>query len=646
MILVPYPKSLAFTQGSFLFRNGQDIIIPFEEKEAIFFTARRLQDILCEFLAVEMPILIDNPRPDKKALVFKKDPAISNEGYAMEVSPEGINIRFGGCAGAFHAVSTLKQMIRQCGEAVPCLMMEDGPDYKARGIMLDISRDKIPTMETLYKFIDYMSDLKYNQLQLYIEGFSFAYPSFPEVWKRETSVTGQEIMEIDRYCRERFIELVPNQNCLGHMGPWLAREEFRDLAECPEGFEVPWTPGVVHNPMTLNPTDPRSLELVDRMTADLLPYFSSGLFNIGMDETFEIQTKQEITERIAKVFDIDPNVEFHEARGRSRDICDRKGTGQVYLDFLMSVYEIALKYDKRIMFWGDIISLHPELLCKLPEDVIALEWGYEHNHPFDEYGKMYEDAGVRFYVCPGTNCWSSVSGKTGNMAENLLNAAVNGKKHGACGYLVTDWGHDGHYNSQPAFAYGAGLSWNVENNAQMDVGGFLDKFVFLDDRAIAGRCLLELGNYYKLESFSFFGSTCIYRILTSEIEDMQAMEGVDESILDCISDYVSSLASRFGEADMQCEDAGLTGAEFLNAAKTIIHLTKAGKLKLLMKSGDNGRSDIKDLCVGLIDDITDIANEYKRLWLSRNRPGGLESSIEPFENLKSGYKKILESERI
>lgn len=105
--------------------------------------------------------------------------------------------------------------------------------------MIDISRNKIPQLETLYRIIDLISDLKFNQLQLYIEGSPFAYESFPQVWELETPLTGEEILLIDAYCRERYIELVPNQNSFGHMEHWLSRPEFNHLAEIPGGFMTP-----------------------------------------------------------------------------------------------------------------------------------------------------------------------------------------------------------------------------------------------------------------------------------------------------------------------------------------------------------------------------------------------------------------------
>ena len=54
------------------------------------------------------------------------------------------------------------------------MKITDWPDYPQRGVMLDISRDKVPSMETLYQLIDLLASWKINQLQLYTE-HTFAY---------------------------------------------------------------------------------------------------------------------------------------------------------------------------------------------------------------------------------------------------------------------------------------------------------------------------------------------------------------------------------------------------------------------------------------------------------------------------------------
>ena len=48
--------------------------------------------------------------------------------------------------------------------------------------MLDVSRCKVPTMQTMYELIDLLSDLRYNELQLYIE-HTFAFKDHDIVWQ-------------------------------------------------------------------------------------------------------------------------------------------------------------------------------------------------------------------------------------------------------------------------------------------------------------------------------------------------------------------------------------------------------------------------------------------------------------------------------
>ena len=50
----------------------------------------------------------------------------------------------------------------------------DYPDFPNRGFMLDVSRDKVPQLETLFWLVDLMASFKMNQLQLYME-HTFAY---------------------------------------------------------------------------------------------------------------------------------------------------------------------------------------------------------------------------------------------------------------------------------------------------------------------------------------------------------------------------------------------------------------------------------------------------------------------------------------
>jgi hexosaminidase len=116
-----------------------------------------------------------------------------------------------------------------------------------------------------------------------------------------------------------------------------------------------------------------------------------------------------------------------------------------------------------MMFWGDIILNHPELISKLPKNVIALNWGYEATHPFEKEAATFAKSKVPFYVCPGTATWMTLLGRHDTAFANLRLAAEAGRKHGAIGYLNTDWGDGGHPQplavSWPLYVIGAAHSW-------------------------------------------------------------------------------------------------------------------------------------------------------------------------------------------
>lgn len=180
---------------------------------------------------------------------FARDKGLPAEGYRQRVDGDGAVVEYSAPAGAFYALMTLRQL--SLGGETPCCRAEDAPALKLRGYLLDVGRGKIPTLDTLKKMVDLLASLKYNHLQLYMEGMCFAYPSFPEYWRDGTPLTPREIRELSEYCRSLFITLAPCQNSLGHMAPWLTRPELKHLAEKEEGMVVhgipipppPWTAG-------------------------------------------------------------------------------------------------------------------------------------------------------------------------------------------------------------------------------------------------------------------------------------------------------------------------------------------------------------------------------------------------------------------
>ena len=79
-------------------------------------------------------------------------------------------------------MATLRQLLREYGRRLPCLQIRDWPDFSRRGVMLDISRGRVPKLETLLELVEQLADFKINELQLYTE-HTFAYRQHKSVWR-------------------------------------------------------------------------------------------------------------------------------------------------------------------------------------------------------------------------------------------------------------------------------------------------------------------------------------------------------------------------------------------------------------------------------------------------------------------------------
>ena len=274
-----------------------------------------------------------------------------------------------------------------------------------------------------------------------------------------------------------------------------------------------------------------------------------------------------------------------------------------------------------MMFWGDIILHKPELIPELPDDVIALNWGYEIGHPFEKETKAFKDAGVPFYVCPGTSSWLTFAGKTDNAITNLKSAAEWGMKHGAAGLLMTDWGDFGHLQYLPVsylgFAGAAAMSWCFEANRDLPLADLLSMHVFRDRANVAGQLMIDLGNVYQAVNHKQFNSTALFWSLIGDetrksSHDFIQKEEAEESLR-----RLTEIENRLSQLRIDRPDAALIVREIANA----IAMMKQGAARARWRidaSSENPQELAKEL--------QRIIGEHQQLWLARNRPGGLRDS--------------------
>jgi hypothetical protein len=429
--LLPQVKECTLHKGTFSLDSNVSVLIPAQAGDEAFFVARQLGDEICRSTCVTLPIIKAFASPCSKDLVLlvcgqeqadalgieptwiqSPDP-VADQAYTITITPTIVTLYADTPVGLFYAVQTMRQLVRLHGLELPALTIRDWPTLPYRGIMLDVSRRKVPTLNTLKHLVAELGHYKLNVLQLYTE-HTFQFPRHPKIGDGCGSLTSQDILELDAYCRQHYVELMPNLQSFGHARNTLTIPEYQHLAET----ELLWT---------FSPAFEETYMLLDELYADMLPAFTSSTFNVDCDETYDL------------------------GKGASKAFADEIGTERVYLNHILRVRELAARYGRHIQVWGDILLHHPELIGDVPDDVILLDWRYD---PADEYAtvKVFADAERRFWVCPGVGSWNSIFPRLYGANVNIRNFVRDGVAAGTEGMLNTDWGDFGHYQY-------LGLSW-------------------------------------------------------------------------------------------------------------------------------------------------------------------------------------------
>ena len=255
------------------------------------------------------------------------------------------------------------------------------------------------------------------------------------------------------------------------------------------------------------------------------------------------------------------------------------------------------------MFWGDIILKHPELAAELPKDMIALDWGYEGNHPFMDEAAKFAAAGLDFYVCPGTSSWNSLAGRVENMRENMIAAERAGHLYGAKGFMVTDWGDGGHWQplaaSLPGLILGGNLAFTGASAAKMDLEDALDAVMGVP----LGGTLLRLGTLYLRGGALRANASELFRILAND-RGYSRHPGLTDPVLA----EISSIAE-----GCRHDAARFAGGAYPNAwAQEIMYMAN------LVDAACNRRDEKR---------LRFLREEHGRVWRLRNREGGRADSL-------------------
>jgi hexosaminidase len=326
--LIPAPVSLQVDQGRFIF--PKTLLVEAPDRQDL---AQTLQDLKSHLSSpTGYPVSITN-KPGSEAsirLVLNKpaEAMLGEEGYRLIITPKNIVIRANQAAGLFYGVQSLLQLLPKEIESqvqveqiiwqAPCLTIADYPRFSWRGLMFDVSRHffTIPEVE---QFIDEMVKYKYNLLHLHLtddEGWRIEIKSLPKLtsvgaWNvRRVGTFGtfaspapeeprnyggfytqDEIRELVKYAKQRFVDILPEIDIPGHSLAAIA--SYPELS-CTAGSDtyrvrsgekfMNWPGPIAMVDNTLCPANEKVYPFLDKIFTEVAQLFPFGYIHVGGDE--------------------------------------------------------------------------------------------------------------------------------------------------------------------------------------------------------------------------------------------------------------------------------------------------------------------------------------------------------------------------
>ena len=589
MKIIPVPKKITEKEG-LLCLSGVEIAIEASCDGRISKAANTLKCELDRTLGAFVKCAVTHGAPSKKVIYISH--ASDGEGYTLRVTETGVEIKGCGAAGAFYGIQTLRQMVKEYGCELPLCEIEDAPSFGERGFYHDVTRGRVPTLAKLKEIASQLAYFKVNELQLYVED-AFDFAEYDGIIGKEELLTAEEITELDDYCYNNFIELVPSLSTFGHLYRLLESDKWRHLCEYEDWhpWQVYWLEKMAHH--TIDVSNPESLEVVKSMIDQYIPLFRSNKFNICCDETFDL------------------------CKGRNAG----KDEGEEYFKYVSKIIDHVKSYGKTVQMWGDIVLNHADKMGLLPADTVMLNWNYE-KEANEQNVKTFAASGLKQIVCPGTSSWNRFVEEIDRSFGNISSLAKYGWENGAAGLLNTNWGDFGDICNWGARMYGmligAERAWNPvgELGKEFETAASLQLYDCREKNIV--RLVYDMGQCERTCDWMLF----VYWYSANTKEGRTTELGVEP-------EKCKANIARIDEIKEELMSLGKDGdpvyVDLILACRAIKLMNK---IHLMI----NGDADYQDR-VSLKAEWAAWFREYKAVWLSENKESQIERIGEFLDSL-------------
>lgn len=328
--IIPQPVSIIKGAGNFTL--PKNVIIQAPNSPELSIAVATLRERLSEPTGYRVISVNSSPKATiKLQLNTLADVDLGNEGYHLSVMPTQVIIRANRPAGLFYGIQSFIQLlpveiesqvqVTNVSWTAPVAEITDYPKLGWRGLMFDVSRHFF-TKDEVKQYIDAMVRYKYNLLHLHLtddEGWrleikglprltevgawnvkrigtfgDFIPPTADEARDYGGFYTQEDIKELVKYAKERFVDILPEIDVPGHSLAAIA--SYPELSCTPEAVNykvrsgekiMDWSGGAPPKALidnTLCPANDKVYSFMDTVISQVAKLFPFDYIHLGGDE--------------------------------------------------------------------------------------------------------------------------------------------------------------------------------------------------------------------------------------------------------------------------------------------------------------------------------------------------------------------------
>ena len=362
--LMPWPQSISVRNGSFaldknfkinitgnpnprIFARTSQFLRRLDGRTGLFFNQGFLTKIN-EFPSAQLQI---NCSQSGKIGINQ------DESYQLEIQSNKITINANSDLGAIHALETLLQLLQNNSNSYyfPTATISDFPRFTWRGLMIDGARHFQP-VDVIKRNLDAMAAVKMNVFHWHLtddQGWRIELKNHPKLTQLASDgnyYTQEEIKNIVKYADERGIMVVPEIDVPGHGSAILTAypEVGSKLNFDKNTYSLERNSGIFTP--TLDPSNPKTYQLLSEIFDEVCPLFSGNYFHIGGDENE------------GKDWDSNPKIQEFKKKNNFAN------NHELQTYFTMQLIPMLKKHNKELMGWEEIMTKN------LSKDAIIHSW--------------------------------------------------------------------------------------------------------------------------------------------------------------------------------------------------------------------------------------------------------------------------------